>query len=209
MATSHVRRACRTALADYLRTGLGLDAGRVLDEWPQPGLTLKNKTLSVILAPAADTESRHQPVALSQTAIAGDDVNALVLYTWGLVEFGLQIDAWGGLPIERDELELQVEELLNRPPGVTLGTAVSWALNLAPGLVIAVPENFNTPASYRFKAMPTIPESSVVAQTGRHRATWGGTCTARLLRQVQQPILASLVLNQTGSGGSSSDVLLP
>lgn len=206
MAT-HVRRACRKALASYLESQVS--GSKTRSEWPAPGDKLPPRTLTVILVPAGDTETRHQPIAISQQEIPNDTVNALVLYTWGLVEFGLQIDAWASNPAEAAELEMAVEAALNRPASVTLGMAPSWALDLAPGLVLKVDEHFETPASFRFKAMPQLPESGTAAQAGRYRATWMGSCTARLLMQQRRPRITSLTLTQSGSGGSSSDVLFP
>lgn len=210
MATTHVRAAARKALADYLATQVGSGVA-FFDRFPPPGTRLLEGAMSVMLAPAKDREHKFQPVALSQTAIPGDNVNALILYSWGIVEFGLQLDVFAEFQATRDALVLQVEDALNRPPGKTLGTGLAWQLDLAPGLVLQTPDNFDTPTAYRFEAFPGLPESGRQVQAGEYRQTWMGSGTAHLLRQVTGPLIKKLTLLQSGTGisGTQSDQLYP
>lgn len=203
MATLHVRSAAREALGNYLQTELGASV-KVSSQWPVPGVRLPAKAATVILAPTTGREHKFPAVALSQTAIDGDAVNALILWTIGIVEFDLQVDVWCEFQDDRDALELQTEQALHRPPAVTLLAATNTT-DHAPGLVLAVPKNFNTPAHYRFSAFPSIPENSTVAQAAEWRATWMGSCTAHLLRQTTGPLIKRLLLQQSGSGIPSTD----
>jgi len=205
MATTHVRAAMRKGLSDYLATQVDPEAV-FSSSWPTPGKALGAKAVSVILAPTKAREHKFQPVALSQTAIDGDDVNALVLWSYGHTEIDFQIDVWAQHEVTRDALEADVEAALNRPPARTLGLSTT-ALDLAPGLVIELPDWYSTPAAFRFQSIPTLPESSRAVQAGDWRATWMGTGTAHLLRQIQGPLMKSLTVTFTGSGGTQSVVV--
>lgn len=206
MATSHVRRACRKALAAYLKDELGID---VSDSWPLPGVPLAESAITVLLGPRVD-ERKFQPRPVSQTAVEGSTTLADVVWRWGTVEFDLQLDAWSSYEVKRDELEVLVEAALNRPPATTLGASTT-ALDLAPGLALYVPENFGAVAAFRFKALPGLPETSQTVQSGDWRATWTGSCAAPLLREIRGPLIKTLKIQQKGTGisGTQTTTLTP
>jgi len=208
MATAHVRTAARKALAEYLATRV-TSGVKFYDRFPPPGEDLRYGAISVILAPAKDREHRFQAVKLSQSSV--DNNTLLVKWSWGIVEFGLQIDVWSGFQAARDALILEVEAALNRPPGKTLGTGVSWQLDLAPGVVLQVADNFDTPCAYRFAAMPGTQEGGPLNQAGEWRATWMGSGTAHLIRQIQVAKARTIILREQGSGidGTVNTVLHP
>jgi hypothetical protein len=186
-----VRKAVRDALAAYLRTELATAHPDlvVFDSWPDPATSLPAEAVSV-LATGTIEEGGYAPQTHRVTPTAG--VMGDVLYGFGTLTLGLQLDCWTHHEATRDVLARDLEAALNRPPAITLGlTGGIPQLGRERGLVIRIPNLFNCPADFRFEPTASPVENGDAAQTGEWRATWAGSAFVHLVNQ------ESLALRQT------------
>lgn len=194
-------RVVREGLASYLGTQLAA-AHPTLSasgEWPTPGVALPPEAVTVI-APDRPQTAFYPPVVHSTTPTGSH--KGTIVYSFGMVTLGMQIDCWAQFAAKRDVLAEDVSAALNRRVQDTLGIVTLPSLSRRGGLVLRLTDLASALCDYRFEAVPSFQEGSDPAQQGEWRATWQGTAFVHLLAtQTDFPILERVILD-FGAGGT-------
>jgi hypothetical protein len=188
----------RAALAAYLQAHLTTSNPELVvsSEWPTPGVALPAKAITVVAVGPPQTEF-HPPCVLSTTP-TGNHLGTVV-YSFGRVTLGLQLDCWATFAAVRDALAVELEAALTRMPTETLGITTAPSLSRRGGLVLRITALANALCDFRFEAVPSFQETSDAAQAGEWRATWQGTAFVHLLAtETDFPILERVILDFGG-----------
>lgn len=189
-----IKKALREALAAHLQTQLAPSFPGIVcsGEWPTAGKALPPIAVTVTTPGEQQTEF-HPTVPHAVSNISG--TTADVVYSFGHVEQGLQIDLWATYRAVRDDVAQAIYFALNLPPNVTLGLGGLPNWSQAAGLVLRIPLLFNVPADFQFGDSPRTPESSDAAQQGEWRATWIGTASLETVDKENVPLMQQINFN--------------
>jgi len=203
------RVACRKALADYIRNGIpgvvdGITAtypsALVEEAWPT-GANFTDPTITVVVPEVAPKVREYQPSVHRVTPTAG--VQGTVLYSYGLADFGLQLDVWTQYTTTRDELNAALRDIIGQPAFVTLGgdtKGSDYTKGQSP-LSLVVPDLYSIVASFSFDHFPQLSESSQAVQTGSSMMRWPCMVQCRLVDQITAALVQTQVRTVKGSPG--------
>lgn len=147
--TTAPEAALVTALANYLRTQLqaqsDLAQSDVVEQWPEPtddlALSQNRVVVAISRGPAASVERIGGPL-LEQVTV-GTGATGTARYEYGEISVMLTVGLWAHRRALRDDVDLFLAEVLNRPLYETIPLVVSTTL-AAP---VAKGEQLVTPAS--------------------------------------------------------------
>jgi hypothetical protein len=163
VTTTAPEAAIITALADYLRDGITAEAdladSEVVDAWPDPSTDLRlaqnRVVVAVLRAGRSDTDDRLGGPQVERVTLTTSPAGT-VRYDFGEIEQPITVGLWACRPRLRDDVDLLIHGLLNRPMWstiapralTTLGTAITKVgsqlvvpasmADIWPGCVIAV-----------------------------------------------------------------------
>jgi hypothetical protein len=207
MAIPAPRAAARKALADYLRSALQPTFPQlaVSENWPNPKQPFPPQALTV-LAPQNGVQTEyHAPVIWQVTPISG--TQATVLYSYGRLTIGMQLDTWSNFEAVRDSLAAAVTPLLNQSPSSSLGLG-GLDLQNAPGLVLPLPSYYGVTCEYAFDGEASPDESSDNATVAGWRATWTGSASLYLMAQQTVSLMLEIDAQLTLNGAPTDTVKL-
>lgn len=213
--------AVRSALADYLRTYLtplvpvaSADASSLItvrQAWPTPAQKLNEYDVTVLAT--GDSDDWYLCIPDKNSVVVGASPMGVVTYSYGYIEgLQLELDCFASTPEKRNTLSRLMRNATNRPPSQTIaGAAAPTQLSLgrAPGLVLSLPNFFDTLCYYEFPPFSAPRENSDATQVGEWRSSWRGKASLALRDQQTFALIKRIGLTVKADGIADPTRFLP
>lgn len=200
--------ALRGALASYLAATLGpsFPGLQVNEAWPEPGATLPELAITV-LVPTAPRFEMHPPTLLRtipDATVPGNPATGTAIYEYGAVVADLQLDVWARYRATRDALAAALSDATYRSIAATLALSDPRPrYGRGTGLVLDIPLCPGGPSRAEYKlGNGALLETEQSVQQGEWRATWTGSVYARIVDAQPVTLLSSIVVTTTINGAA-------
>jgi hypothetical protein len=187
-----LQQAACNALAKWLDSVMPDDV-EVEDRWPDPGVALPGRKITILRAGKRQDETHDPEVVASKPAGHGRR-----LYRWSLASCvqPIQLDVWATSDVGRDDIDARLDDFLNRGESKTLE-----ADNFDPvrtGLLLKLEDGwssdiFTTFADFTFEGPETFDTPGAVHES-EYRTTRRGQAEMVLTTETESAAITAIVL---------------
>jgi hypothetical protein len=183
-----IQQAAANALATWLATEL--PDVTLSNRWPEPTVPLGPKTVTVLLAGAADDDILD-PQVESQI---NTELLPTAIYTYRLRcrRQNLQLDVFTQYDVHRDDIMARLDKALNASETRTLGPSFP-AAPTRNGIVLALADGWVGMADFLFEG-PNLSDNPESQQQTDYRATYRGYVDVMLTYTTETPVARMAVI---------------